>query len=285
LDLSSTLAGLILIRHHDHPHRWDLWFPGWAQNSGAGLETASAMNPIGFWLYNTGLFLPLTIAGAVQQRSNPALRGLLLAGFTLFLFAILFRIQPYFYDNLKIFTWSFLFLAPFAGIAMEWGHGKFWPFAVALMVIQSASAVSDFRFFAKGNQHAVFFDPLEIKLSKDFRKVRGSADDLVLIQPKHNHWVPCLTGNPVVMGYAGWLWSWGIDYRDTEQKVQEILLGGPRAEEELVRLRPKWIILDEREKVRGMNVNLPFFEFRFKKVLEAGPWRIYSVEPITKSPS
>lgn len=277
--VSGAIAGAILFRHHDHPLHWEPWFPGWAHNPGSGLETASRMNPVWFWLYNTGVFLPLVAAGAFQNRRDAGLRALLAAGTFLFAAASLFKVQPYFYDNLKIFTWSFLFLAPFAGLALEGLHRRFRFAAGALMILQSLSAVSDFRFFAEGSQHTVFFDPIEIQLAKDFKMLRGSADELVLIQPKHNHWVPCLTGNPVVMGYPGWLWSWGIDYHEIESGVQEVLLGGSRAEAALKRFHPKWIILDEREQVRGVNVNLPFFDTRFKKVLQAGPWRVYSTGP------
>jgi hypothetical protein len=283
--ISSTLASLVLLRHSDHPYRWDLWFPGWAQNEGAHLNSASEMNPFWFWIYNTGMFLPLVGAGAIHHRKNPALRAFLASGLTLFGFALLFRIQPYFYDNLKIFTWSFLFLAPFVGLALEVIHKKFWPIAVALALIQSASALKDFHYFWEGQQHAIFFDPLEINLAREFKSIRHSPDDLVLIQPKHNHWVPCLSGSPIVMGYPGWMWSWGISYQGTEQKLNEIFTGGPNAITVLDSLKVKWIILDEREKVQNRDVNLQFFESHFKKVLEAGPWRIYSSEPITRSPS
>jgi hypothetical protein len=280
LILSASIAGWLLLRHPAHPLRWDIWFPGWAQNQGSGLETASRMNPVWFWLYNTGLFLPLAGAGAFDHRHHAGLRSILLAGIVLFVVAILFRVQPYYYDNLKIFTWSFLLLAPFAGIALERIHRRFLFIALGLVVLQTSSALWDLRFFAGGAQHAVFFDPLEIRLSREFKRLRKSPEDLVLIQPVHHHWVPCLAGNPVVMGYPGWLWSWGIDYRDTERRIQQILLGGPDADEELKRFRPKWIVLDERKKVGGASANLHYFESRFRRVLEAGPWRVYSSEPL-----
>ena len=285
LFISSALASLVLLRHSNHPYRWDLWLPGWAQNPDANLDGASAMNPLWFWLYNTGLFLPLVGVGVLISRKAPAFRAFLATGLTLFGVGLLFRIQPYFYDNLKIFTWSFLFLAPFLGLALEAIHQKFWPIAIALAVFQSASAIRDFHYFWGGSQHAIFFDPLELNLAREFKKIRHSPDDLVLIQPRHNHWVPCLSGNPIVMGYPGWMWSWGISYQSTEQKLTEVLTGGPRALADLDSLHVKWIVLDEREKVQNQDVNFQFFESHFKKILEAGPWRIYSIESITKSPS
>ncbi len=292
LALSGPIAAALLLhKHAATASSWEVWFPGWAQNAGAGLPAAAMMNPIWFWLYNTGVFLPLCLFGvflASRTRSGgatPELRSLGapgLAGAVLFVIALLFRTQPNFYDNLKIFTWAFLFLAPFAGIALERIQKRFWPAAVAILILQTASAVRDFSFFVSPGQPVTWLESSEVDLAREFKTIRSSADELVLIQPRHNHWVPMLTGNPVVMGYAGWLWSWGIAYRETEQKIDRILLGAPDAAELVRELHPRWIVLDRRTRVRGREIDFDFFDRHYRRVLERDAWVVFSVEDSAK---
>jgi hypothetical protein len=294
LTLVFSIPGLVhlFMRKSEYALPWDLWLPGWAQNQGTGLATAAEMGFAQFWIYNTGLFLLLAGAGLAYLLKNRSSRALGIAGLILFLIPLFLNLQPYFYDNLKTFTYSFLFLAPFAGVALEKilevRRIPFWARALLLAVIlvsQTASAISDFRFFDRGMQKTVFFHEEEFRLAEQFKAIRGSPDDLSLIVPRHNHWLPCLTGTPVVMGYAGWLWSWGISYSAREAEVKEILSGGPRAEELIRKYRLRFFAMPLQQGQPEAGVNGAFFESRFRLALSSTYWRVYSLEEAAKSPS
>lgn len=281
--VSGLLVGWILSRPSDFRLSWDLWAPGWAQGPDSGLPRAQAMNPLWFWIYNTGLFLPLVLAGFVLSRRNKALRALGATGVLLFVAALLFRIQPYFYDNLKVFTFSFLFLAPFFGIALQSLSGRWIPVAVILLLLQCASTVRDTRFLISGGESTSWFSAQELALAEQFKTLRGSSSDLILTNTSHRNWVSCLAGNPVFMGYPGWLWSWGIAYSYREKEVFEIWTGRPMALDLIARHRIRYIIFERGDTVLSHPPNEAFFRQHFQKVLEKDGWTIYSVN--TKSPS
>lgn len=294
LTLLFSIPGLahLFLRQSDYGLSWEIWLPGWAQNPGAGIHTAAEMGFATFWLYNTGLFLVL--AGLELGLSIRAgyRRALGLGGMLLFLIPLLINLQPYFYDNLKTFTYSFLFLAPFAGAALErilgltkiplWSR---WGILLLVLASQTGSALSDFRFFDQGMQKTMFFTEEEFQLAERFKTIRRNPNDLSLIVPRHNHWLPCLTGTPLLMGYPGWLWSWGISYSSREAEVKEILTGGSRAEELIQKYSIQYFVMPLQQGRTESGVNGPFFESRFRPVLESSSWRVYSLTETIKSPS
>jgi hypothetical protein len=261
------------------PHQWRIFLPGWAQNEAAGQSLAASMNPLWFWIYNTGVFLPLAFIEIVLSRRNRNLMSLALAGFLLFLVALLFCVQPYFYDNLKLFTYSFLFFAPFFGLFLDRFQGALRSAALLLLALQCASATRDLWSFQQGIEKTVWFTELDQDLASEFKKLRSSPDARVLITPIHNHPIPCLTGNPVVMGYPGWLWSWGINYTLLERKAGSVLLGSGDALEQARSLGAEYIVVGSQETFQNHPISFSFLDSNFRKLKTLGPWRIYKVEP------
>ena len=293
--ISSVGIAFLLFRGNtaEYSLGWNAWMPGWAQNKNAGQSTAQEMNLIWFWIYNTGLFLPLALFGSYfafkpdRTKKNDEeidwLRPLALAGVLCFLVAELFQLQPYFYDNLKLFTYAWFFLAPLAALALEKIALKkvLIPVAALLLFLQCFTALSDLNFMRKQTITATLLDAQDFEMAQEFKKFRSSADALVLITPRHNHWVSCLAGNPVVMGFPGWLWSWGINYSNRERQVHDILLGHPNAMEEVTRLHPDYIVVKNDELVENVLINHGFLRSHFQLLFEKNGWEIYS----TKSPS
>jgi len=54
---------------------------------------------------------------------------------------------------------------------------------------------------------------------------RVPLGDLVLTAPAHAHPVPALSGRHVVMGFGGWLFSHGLDFRAYATEVDRMLAG------------------------------------------------------------
>ncbi len=294
LTLAFSIPGLahLFLRESVNSLTWDVWLPGWAQNPATGMTAAAEMGFSKFWLYNTGLFLPLVAAGIWFSLKNREARALGASGILLFFIALLFNLQPYFYDNLKTFTYSFLFLAPFAGLALDrlTTHRKIprwagWCLILSILSAQTTSALSDFMFFQRGMQKTVFFSKEEFELADRFKAIRSGPDALSLIVPRHNHWLTCLTGTPVVMGYPGWLWSWGIAYSSREAEVKEILGGGVRAEALIRKYGLRYFAMPLVQGAPEPGVNGQYFESRYRLLLSSPSWRVYSLEELVKSPS
>ena len=284
---STPLLGFLLLRNHPAVETisWQKWYPGWAQNPSANLPAAEQMNPIVFWIYNTGLFFPLAAIGKLLlwKRKIKILESpvfiLATAGSLLFIIAVLINVQPYFYDNLKLFTYAFLLLSPFAAIGLDALFQKKYliPVAVILIAVQSYTAIQDYLFFYEQKQTATFLTKEEFELAEQFKILRHSADSLVLITPKHNHWIPTITGNPVLMGYPGWLWSWGISYGAREAEVNEVLTGGSRAQEILSRYPVEYIVVNEQEMAGNQPVSISYLRAHYPILMERGLWHVFSV--------
>ncbi|MBU6154832.1 MAG: hypothetical protein KGP28_11065 [Bdellovibrionales bacterium] len=286
IGLGSLIGGIGLVlvfflfrQKNEHALQWNFFLPGWAQNPAAGQAAAARMNPLWFWIYNTGFFLPFSLFGFLLYRRHRDLRALALSGILLFSISLLFCVQPYFYDNLKILTFSFLFFSPFFGLFLERMRGALMLPALVLLGIQCASATKDLWSFQRGIQHTSWFGESEIRLAEEFKKIRISPDDRVLINPWHNHPIPCLTGNPVVMGYPGWLWSWGIDYASLEQSVGAVLLGTGDALAKVRDLRPKYIVVNSRESFQNKPIAISFLDANFQRLRSIDHWIIYQGEP------
>jgi hypothetical protein len=88
---------------------------------------------------------------------------------------------------------------------------------------------------------------------------------LILHTPIHNSPL-ILTGRRSFMGYAGHLWSHGIDYEQREAALQEMMRGGPRAAELLQAHGIDYVLVDADDEI---------FRDRYPLVFAAGGRRLY----------
>lgn len=280
--------GLLLLRQFppEFKHSWQIWLPGWALNSSAGVANAAEMNPLSFWVWNTGLWVPVAMLSWIatfRSRSSqkPWVHVAFFSGLSLFVLGNLWSIQPYWYDNLKVFTYAFFFWAPFWGWAWDQVSKKGCLFRTVIAVVifaQTVTAIHDLRFLQAKNQQATFFMAHEFALSDQLVEKRISPTDLAVIAPRHNHWVPALSGQSVWMGFPGWLWSWGIQYGQREKDLNEILLGGPRAIDLIQQNQIKWIILNVNDRVGNTPVNLEFFRRYYLPVIQRDGWEVFATQ-------
>jgi hypothetical protein len=268
---------------------WERWMPGWALNAKSGIAAAADMNPIQFWIWNTGLWIPSVFLcmGLVWRQKllarHPLVVPCFFSGLILFVLANLWNIQPYWYDNLKLFTYAFFFWAPLFGLLWDYAFKKnllLKTLGVAFIISQTLSGVHDLWFLKSGNQSATFFSPSEFAVTEVFQGKRSSADALTIFNPRHNHWVSCLAGQRVWMGFPGWLWSWGIQYGAREQQLHQILLGAPNAHELLQKNKIEYIVLHASDRIGPQPVNLEFFRRFYVRIIEKDGWEVFA----TKSP-
>jgi hypothetical protein len=177
--VSAAFLYFLLLRGDASSSRlsWTLWYPGWAQNPDTHLTRANEMNFFSFWIFNTGIYLPLALYGIWLKRKERLFQAIAASGVLIFLVAELFNIQPYFYDNLKLFTYSFLFLCPFVGIALESIAGiaklpRFVGAAIAgmLLALQISSGAMDLHSFQEGIQNTRFFSSEEFEMLKNLKR-------------------------------------------------------------------------------------------------------------------
>ena len=115
----------------------------------------------------------------------------------------------------------------------------------------------------------------EMALAADFREI-SSPTSRVLCSDDHHHWVPGLAGRPVLLGYRGWLASYGVDYSGVEHDVRAMLSGGSEAEALMARYRVEFAVIGASER-RDFGADESYFERHHRLILERAGYKVFRV--------
>jgi hypothetical protein len=233
-----------------------------------------------FWLKNTGLFVPLLLAAILWRGENPLLERRLLLfylPFTLcFIVPNVVRLAPWIWDNIKVLIYWFVASVPIVALLLVrmWNAGRVAAglAGIAIVSLTLAGALDIWRVASNAVSIRVF-DKEGIDFAKIVADTTGPTS-LILHAPIHNHPI-VLTGRRSVMGYAGHVWSHGLDPGPREADMKSMFGGSPDATALLRRYGIDFVVLGPPE-LRQMNPNALFFE-RYSRVAEAGGYRLYRI--------
>ncbi|HEY0004241.1 MAG TPA: hypothetical protein VGB17_05480 [Pyrinomonadaceae bacterium] len=250
-------------------------FFGWQFGWDRGTE-----NVFWFWLKNTGLFIPLTIAAICwrgQDKVVPRRVLLFFLPFTLcFIIPNLVRLAPWVWDNVKVLFYWWIASAPLVAlfIAYLWRReGKERALAALLLVGLTLAGALDVWGIVAGKAQYQEFDRDGIAFA-EMIKLRTGPRDMILHAPIHNHPV-FLTGRRSLMGYPGHIWTHGLKFSDRERDIKRIYMGGPEAQQLLARYGIDYLVASPLEGM-VMPINNAFF-LQFEKVGETGGYQLYKV--------
>ncbi len=238
----------------------------------------SKTNPVFFWLKNTGLLIPLAIFGAFKLSSRT--RPFFLPAVLVFIIANFVVFQPWDWDNIKLFSWVFLFisiaagytlvglLSPrmvagksgFAGRAMtppRWTETVMYftktVFVLLIFLSLTLSGTLSLTHIVSGE--FTIYDNADIELAA-WVKDNTKPTDTFLVDPWPNHPIPGLSGRSVYLGYPGHLWVHGISYGEREEEVKKILAGDLSLLENL-EIPLKYIVADKNSASSLLKTQLP----------------------------
>jgi hypothetical protein len=225
---------------------------GWAVGNGA----RALLTPEwwGFWMINCGIVVPAMLViglGAAAARAPEGTRlhavGARVSGVVprdLLRFCLPFLVifalcnvvvfQSWDWDNTKLFAYWYLGAALLLGgvVVHWWRAGSWWRVAgtLALVSVIMTGSVVMLRFMPWTPRSASNAGPFTWA-SADDRSLaaqviaRTPPDAVVLTMGRHTDPLLTLAGRHTVVGYAGWLWSYGIDYRQRQTDVG-VMYGG-----------------------------------------------------------
>ena len=257
-------------------------FFGWEFGWGHGEE-----NVVWFWIKNTAVFIPLTIAALAWRGREPLVPRRLLffyLPFTLcFVVPNVYRLSPWVWDNIKVLFYWWVASAPLIALLLArlWRRGELWSRAVvvALLLAQTAAGGLDVWRAAVGTaRREIDADGLAFaELIKDKTPPRA----LILHAPVYNDPV-YLTGRRTFLGYPGHVWSHGLNFERREAEMKRIYAGGADASSLIVNNGIEYVVVGPLEraelKTKGVTVNDSFFK-RFEKVGGAGEYSLYKTRP------
>jgi hypothetical protein len=237
-------------------------------------------NAVWFWFKNTGLFIPLLVAAALWRGRAPVVSKRLLLFYLpftlLFIISNAGKISPWIWDNIKVLYYWYLASVPLVALLLA----RLWRLHAAtravsivlLLVLTLAGALDVWRVVSEASEQREF-DRAGVAFA-EIIKSQTAPRSLILHAPTYNHPV-YLTGRRALMGYAGHLWSQGINYTAREDELRRIYAGAPDAENLLAKYGIEYAVVSPLER-SAVAVNEQFFR-RFTKVGETGGYSLYKL--------
>ena len=240
-----------------------------------------------FWLKNTGLFIPLLVAAIAWRGGSSSGRGGAVVPKRLLLFYLPFilcfvipntgKISPWIWDNIKVLYYWYLASVPLVALLLA----RLWRLhpatriasVVLLLALTLSGALDVWRVVSEASEQREF-DRAGVAFA-EIIKSETAPRSLILHAPTYNHPV-YLTGRRALMGYAGHLWSQGIDYAPREAELKRMYAGAPDAESLLAKYGIEYAVISPLERGAGMPVNEGFFK-SFTKVGETGGYSLYKI--------
>ena len=243
------------------------------------------VDPVTFWLLNTGLFIPLALAvvlvPSLRERLPP---GLLLFTLPFLLWFILpnaVMLAPWVWDNIKVLIYWFVGFAPLVSLLIAWLLRDRLAYlrvvgAGVLVVLILAGSLDVWR-VVSGQTNYGEFDADGIEMAELIKRQTPDSA-LILHAPTYN--TPAfLAGRQSVLGYPGHIWSRGLDYAPRERDIGLIYAGGQEADGLLAQYGVDYVLVSPIERNHRTDldyVNEGFFT-RFTEVATAGEYSLYQI--------
>jgi len=227
-----------------------------------------------FLLKNFGLLVPLVVVlvWLALRRRLADWRLTVLPAIAIWAVLFFVKLAPWAWDNTKVMVWCYLLLLPALGDLL-FRLAKPWRAAlIALWLAPGAWTVAETTFMPQGD--------LDVYAVATRRAVCEAVrhlppDARVATKPTFNHPV-ALCGQPIVEGYAGHLWSHGIDSRLVDRRLRTLMLGLPGWEQAAQELQAGYLFWGYGEGGEFALSARPWEASR--RVVAEGDWgRLYSL--------
>lgn len=267
--LTSSLIYFLIYQNIDSQN-FIRWQPGW-------IAASLKMNFFYFWLLNLGAFLP--IAAFAIWKFKYYKNYVVVAAVFIFLLGNLILFQPYAFDNTKLFIYSYLiFCIPVTTLlARLWQKGLYFKIlSISLFLLLSFSGLLDLIHITRNDKlSSLLWTNEDLQIASRFRQISQPLDR-VLVSDQHNHWVSTLTGRQILLGYRGWMWTYGIDYNKREKDLKIMFEGKSDAKNLFKEYNIKYAVLGPSE-IYNFGANNQFFSDNFPSVLKNETYTVYQI--------
>jgi len=239
-------------------------------------------NLIWFWIKNIGLMTILIPIGFFLAPRK--IKLFYLPFIALFILANIFLFQPWEWDNTKIFTYCHIFSSFLVVIALEriWKKKQILAKVIAFVLIFFTILSGGLDVIKLTNYQLNklrFFDNQQLELAKLVRQTTPE-NATFLTAPAHDHLIPVLTGRRILLGFRGWLWTYGINYKEREKDVFKMLRGETGAKNLLKKYKVDYVVIGPPEKTTEIKANEDFYRENFPVFLEKYNYSIFSLKEV-----
>jgi hypothetical protein len=235
-----------------------------------------------FWIKNTSLFIPLLVAAQALYSWFPTGFGKWFAPMWLwFLMPNIFVLQPWDWDNTKFFIFWLLLGSVMVGgvLAAMFKRGPAGAvLASVLLVLLVLSGGLDLARASDAAESSYLFADTKGLQVADWVRQNTSPYAVFAVADAHNNPIPTLAGRRVMVGYPGWLWTYGLG--DFEQKGadQRLILQGAQSTPDLVdKYRISYVLIGPQELAGPRNANIAYWNQNGTLVYSDGEYSVYKV--------
>lgn len=243
------------------------WLPGWAAH-------VQNDNWLWFWFKNMGFMLPLLpIAWFTSFFKERRIFWLYIPFIIIFILCNLWIFQPWENDNSKMLRYWYLGSAILAG----WYLTKI-PKMLALLLFIGIiySGAYDARSWLDFEKNKLMLWNRSDIESAEFIRASTPRNSIFLTNDNHNHWLVDLSGRKIVLGFRGWLWSWGINYSERESDVRKIFNGSADIADLLQKYSIDYVLIGDGEK-GNFGADEKYFVDKYPILLDTGFQKIFDV--------
>ncbi|MDQ2944204.1 MAG: hypothetical protein M3R21_11125, partial [Candidatus Dormibacteraeota bacterium] len=233
-----------------------------------------------FWINNTSVFIPLLVAAHVVRSWIPT--GFVTWFSPMWLWFVVPNIivlQPWDWDNTKFFIfWALLGSIVVGGVLarmFQRGAGSA-IVAAALLILLGLSGALD---LARASDYSVsavqFTDAGGLRVSAWVRE-HTSPNAVFAVAEQHNNPIPTLGGRRVLIGYPGWLWTYGLpDYATKGDDNKRILSGDSSAPQLVRKYGVDYVMIGPQELPLG--ASRAYWDEHGTLVYDSGGYAVYRV--------
>jgi hypothetical protein len=264
----------IALHGQSEPSKWFGWEWGWMSIGQKG----GVFRFIYFWLMNWGMVLPLALWGTLQMRDYR--HPLVIGGWILFVLCNIVRFQPWNWDNSKLLTWSYLLLlVPVVRVlSCLWRDIRWRVKGIAVVlagVLIFSGGLELMRLMQSGRTTHLMWNSSKIAMAAKLQKIL-KPNETVLTDDDHLNWVSSLAGGQILMGYRGWLWSYGINYSEREKDIRLMYSGKPGSAALFSKYHVRYAVISP-SAISNFGANEFMFLLKYKLVMKDDDTRVYDV--------
>jgi len=258
--------------------------PGWMSYSDWTRDGVIWFVPdfIWFWIKNTSVLIPLILAAHLLRRRIPNPFAKWFAPLWLwFVVPCIVILAPWEWDNTKFLIFFALFGAIVVGalLAEMFKRGPDSALlAGGLLILLVISGGLD---LARASDFTIssyqFVDARGLQLAAWVR-TNTPPDAVFAVADDHNSPIPTLAGRRILVGYPGWLFTYGLsDYVQKGDDLRLIMQGDPMTPQLIRKYHIGYVLIGPQEESPSINANLAYWAQHATLVYNDGEYRLYRV--------
>lgn len=233
-----------------------------------------------FWIWNTSLLAPLMVVGQFMKRWFPTAFPRWFAPMWLwFVVPNIIVLQPWIWDNTKFFVFWALLGSIVVGVVLAKllaSRPLGAAVAVVAMILLALSGALDVYRASDFSVSSVQFTDANGVRVADWVRTHTSAGAVFAVANDHNSPIPTLAGRRELIGYPGWLWTYGLaDYQQKSDDDKSILDGDPNAMDLVRKYGIDYVMIGPQEIPLGANRS--YWDAHGKLVYDDGEYAVYRV--------